>query len=108
IRLLRNIIYFSNPDGVLYSINEEKSAPMESDYNLIFNTKDKEMVIKGLPGVETFEDWQKRGFDTHSVIADPLFTDPENDDYSLRPESPAFELGFKPIDLSRVGLRGRQ
>ena len=30
----------------------------------------------------------------------------ENDDYTLRPESPAFKLGFKPIDLSRVGLRG--
>ena len=78
---------------------------MESDYNLIFYTKGKDMLITGLPGVDTFEDWQKRGFDTHSIIADPLFVDPENDDYSLKPESPAFKLGFKPIDLSTVGLR---
>ncbi|MFC1739324.1 right-handed parallel beta-helix repeat-containing protein [Planctomycetota bacterium] len=107
IRLLRNIIYFSNPDGVLYRISGD-SVPMESDYNLIFNTKGKDLVIGGLPGVTTFQDWQKRGFDTHSVIADPMFVDPENDNYSLRPESPAFKLGFKPIDLSMVGLRGRK
>jgi len=36
-----------------------------------------------------------------------LFVDLENDDYSLKPESPAFKVGFKPIDLSQVGLRGR-
>ncbi len=113
IRLLRNIIYYSNPDTDLYFFGfggePERSLPMESDYNLIFHTKGKEfVVIGGLPGVTTFEDWQERGFDTHSIVADPLFTDPENDDYSLRPDSPALKMGFKPIDLSRVGLRGRK
>ncbi|GAH97086.1 unnamed protein product, partial [marine sediment metagenome] len=90
----------------LYDINGEKSMPMESDYNLIYNTEGENLKISGLPGTESFEDWQKLGYDRHSVIADPLFVDPENDDYSLRPESPAFKLGFKPIDLSNVGLRG--
>ncbi len=109
IRFLRNIIYFSSPDVVLYRfLEEERSLPMESNYNLIFYTKGKDMLITGLPGVDTFEDWQKRGYDTHSIIADPLFVDPENDDYSLKPESPAFKLGFKPIDISTVGLRGRK
>ncbi len=108
IRFLRNIIYFSAPNAVLYRIGRENSMPMESDYNLIYDTKGKDLVIKGIEGVKTFEDWQNRGFDTHSIVADPLFVDPENDDYSLRPESPAFKLGFKPIDLSRVGLRGRR
>ena len=40
-----------------------------------------------------------------SVIADPLFGDPAKGDYSLRSESPAFRLGFKPFDLSQVGPR---
>ena len=35
--------------------------------------------------------------DTHSLVADPLFTDPGSGDYTLRPGSPAFALGFKPI-----------
>jgi len=108
IRILRNIICFSNPDGLLYSIQGERSLPLESDYNIIFHTKQKEFTIRGLEGVKTFEEWKELGFDTHSIIADPLFTDPENDDYSLKPESPALKLGFKPIDLSGVGLRGRE
>ncbi len=106
IRFYRNIIYFSNPDGVLFSITGEGSLPMESDYNIIYHSEGKEFAIRGLPGVETFEGWKNIGFDTHSIITDPLFVDPENDDYSLKPESPAFKLGFKPIDLSKVGLRG--
>ena len=81
---------------------------MESDYNIIYHSKGKKFVINGLPGVKTFEDWNKLGFDTHSVVADPLFVDPENDDYTLRPDSPALKMGFKPIDLSGVGLRGRK
>ena len=38
-----------------------------------------------------------------SVIADPLLVDPENDDFRLQPESPAFRLGFQAIDFSRIG-----
>jgi len=108
IRFLRNIIYYSDPDASLYSFeySSGRSMPSESDYNLIFHAKNQDLKILGLPGVETFEDWQKLGFDTHSIVADPLFADPENNDYTLKPESPAFKLGIKPIDLTNVGLRG--
>jgi hypothetical protein len=47
--------------------------------------------------------WQARGMDTHSLVADPLFVDPVNDDYRLRPESPAFKLGFQPIPIEKIG-----
>lgn len=106
IRFFRNIIYYSDPDSKLYEVVNERSLPMESDYNLIYNAAGESLGIRDLEGTETFEDWMGLGFDTHSIIADPLFVDPENDDFSLRPESPAFKLGFKPIDLSNVGLRG--
>ena len=39
--------------------------------------------------------WQAMGFDTHSVFADPLFVDPESNDYRVRSESPALKLGFQ-------------
>jgi len=52
-----------------------------------------------------WEAWQALGLDTHSVIADPLFVDPENGDFTLKPESPALKLGFRPIDVSIVGPR---
>ena len=119
VRFLRNIIYLSNPDAVPYASLwmknscDERSLPMESDYNIIYHTTGKELRINWMDKVfgkdlNTFEDWKKLGFDTHSIIADPLFVDPKNHDYSLRPDSPALKMGFKPIDISRVGLRGKK
>jgi len=54
---------------------------------------------------ETFAEWQAAGFDTRSIIADPLFADPEHGDFSLPPDSPAWDIGFQPIDMSTVGPR---
>jgi hypothetical protein len=56
----------------------------------------------------TFEQWKARGMDQHSVIADPLFVDPADGDFSLKPDSPALKLGFKPIDISAAGPRNRK
>jgi len=50
----------------------------------------------------TFAQWQRRGNDRHSQIADPLFVSPQSDDFRLRDGSPALSLGFKPIDYSRA------
>jgi len=43
---------------------------------------------------------------THSVVADPKFADPKNADFT-QAKIPAFALGFKAIDLSDVGRRGK-
>jgi len=111
VKCLRNIIGYAKADWDLYRISGERSLPVESDYNVYFCPEGditNEAVITGLPGVSTFAEWQEYGLDKNSVVADPLFVDPENDDYSLKPDSPALKLGFKPIDLSTVGLRGRE
>ncbi|MFZ0863148.1 MAG: right-handed parallel beta-helix repeat-containing protein, partial [Candidatus Sulfotelmatobacter sp.] len=50
------------------------------------------------------EEWQKLGFDQHSMFADPLFVDPENHDFQVRPESPALKLGFKNFEMGKWGL----
>lgn len=47
-------------------------------------------------GSEGFAAWQRRGFDTHSLVADPKFRDARNGDFALLPDSPAFALGFRP------------
>jgi len=54
---------------------------------------------------KAFGQWQALGFDTRSIVADPLFTDPENGDFSLPIDSPAWDIGFEPIDMSTVGPR---
>jgi hypothetical protein len=47
--------------------------------------------------------WQKRGQDVHAVVADPLFVDPDHANFTLKPASPAYRIGFRPINLSHVG-----
>ena len=51
-----------------------------------------------------FANWKAMGFDAHSLMADPKFVDPANDNYELAPDSPALKLGFEPLDVSRIGL----
>jgi len=53
-------------------------------------------------------DWQKTGKDTHSRFADPLFENPEQYDFRLKPGSPALELGFKPIATETAGSRKQE
>ena len=53
----------------------------------------------------SLREWQKRGQDMNSLVADPMFKDAANGDFTLSPDSPAFCLGFKPIDLNRIGLK---
>ena len=50
--------------------------------------------------------WQAAGYDTRSLVADPLFVNPAEDDYRLKPDSPALGLGFQPIDVAKIGVRG--
>jgi len=49
-------------------------------------------------------EWQKLGFDQHSVFADPLFVDPAKYDFRVRPESPALKVGFKNFEMGKWGL----
>lgn len=48
---------------------------------------------------------QSEGIDVHSLAVDPMFVDPANGDFRLKPDSPALKLGFVPFDMSKVGLR---
>ena len=59
-----------------------------------------------LTEVETLDEWaswQAAGMDRNSVVADPLFVDAAHGDWRLKPESPAFKLGFKPIPVEKIG-----
>ena len=111
IRLRRNIIYCTYTHSDLMGVHEERSLPGESDYNVVFSALGcvlHDAVIKGLSGVDSFTTWRARGFDKNTITADPLFADFAQDDFSLKPKSPAFRVGFKPINMSTVGLRGHE
>lgn len=48
---------------------------------------------------------QVAGQDSGSIVADPLFQDPARGDFTLAPGSPAFGLGFEPLDPAAAGRR---
>jgi hypothetical protein len=80
-------------------------STFEIDYNIYYNP-DIPVDSVRFDG-DTFSEWQARGKDEHSLITDPMFVDPKNYDFRLQPDSPAFQMGFQPIDLSSVGPRPR-
>lgn len=48
----------------------------------------------------TVEQWDAQfDYETGNIIADPLFVDPDNGDFTLKENSPAYELGFETIPL---------
>jgi parallel beta-helix repeat protein len=95
----RNIVYFNN--GQLLGSNWG-NGNYRLDYNVYWDTSNPEITFAGM----SFQKWQAKGRDTHSIIADPLFVNAEQFDFRLKPESPAIKLGFKPIDMSENGLCG--
>jgi hypothetical protein len=43
--------------------------------------------------------------DADSAIGDPMFMDAAHDDFRLKPQSSASQLGFEAFDLAGVGPR---
>ena len=79
----------------------------EIDYNLFYNDlghfKARAITGEGDTGEKikfTLDEWRDMGFDKNSVFSDPMFVDPEKENYNVKPESPALKLGFKNFDMN--------
>jgi hypothetical protein len=46
-------------------------------------------------------EWQELGYDKDYLISDPMFINPAKNDYRVKPESPALELGFKNFEMGK-------
>jgi len=87
------------------STGSENDYSIDSDYNLLYPISGQqfffyEYALGGGPdwGYKNFTEWQaisKTGsvFDPHSIVADPLFVDPDNGNFRLRAGSPAIDAG---------------
>ncbi|MGC8863237.1 MAG: right-handed parallel beta-helix repeat-containing protein [Armatimonadota bacterium] len=94
----RNIVYYDEGALLASSWNDDHFT---MDYNIYWDASGRPVAFLG----GSLQDWQKRGHDVHSLIADPKFVDAKKFDFRLRPDSPAFALGFKQIDVSKTGPR---
>ena len=97
-----NIVYFDS--GNLLGSNWSNDN-YRMDRNVYFDTRNKNHPERVKFANASFEDWKKRGHDVNSLVADPQFVAPEKDDFQLKDGSPALQLGFKQIDLSKIGVR---
>ena len=127
-RFCRNIVYHSKWNTPLVLFDFQLDPPWigkgdnatvlqnqivgQSSGNVFFRTDAGEYIIGRLvvepkPGTRelSLAEWRKLGYDSDSQIADPLFVDPMHDDYRLKPDSPAFRLGFIRIDMAKIGMR---
>jgi parallel beta-helix repeat protein len=94
-RFCGNIVY-QGKEVFFLSHKRPQRVLAQSDYNLLFEVGDAFTYL---------ETRRREGFEMHSRIADPLFVDPARDDYRLKTGSPAFRLGFQPIDSRLIGPR---
>lgn len=96
----RNIVVWDA--GPLYSTGSFRDANVSSERNLYWD-------YSGAPvrfHESSLEEWQAKGKEAGSIVADPLFVDAKARDFRLRPESPAFGIGFEAFDYTRAGVRG--
>lgn len=103
--LIQNNIYYESKDAIRYynisyraSEGISKPEDCNANKNVFFCARDITQAEKFVA--------EKRndGIETNSLIADPLFENLSEENFLLKKESPAFDLGFKQIDQSKIGL----
>jgi parallel beta-helix repeat protein len=97
--LENNIVYFDQGD--LLGANWADGTFILRN-NLYYDARGKEVYFTD----KSFADWKASGQDQGSRIADPRFVNAKKFDFRLRPQSPALQMGFHPIDMTTVGPRG--
>lgn len=100
-----NIFYKVAPHNTFYrqgsikgKLTELKLEECNIDKNLYFDVN---LADHGKSAVSYY---RARGADANSIVADPLFRDVKNGDFRLNENSPAYQLGFKDIDMRRIGI----
>jgi hypothetical protein len=94
-----NIVYFDSGNLLGGDWSDDHYV---IDWNLYFDARPGAKPGSLPIGPCSLEQWRQRNHDRNSIIADPLFA-PKTRDFRLQPGSPAFKLGFHPIDLGHVG-----
>lgn len=99
-RFVNNIVWTSS--GAIFHIvgklNDETFSQV--DDNVYYHPGGRYRFRK-----RTWEEWRKMGLDRRTRLEKPGFVNRAAHDYRLRADSPAREVGFRPIDVSKVGLQ---
>lgn len=101
---VQNIVY--SDKGVFFSDTYVKNSWIKAnthlDFNCYWDLRTPHPVFYGT----SFSEWQKAGKDPHSIIADPLFVDPQNLNFHFKSMKVAKKIGFMPFDYEKAGVYG--
>lgn len=100
-----NIIYFNS--GTLLGTDHGGNwgkVNIITDRNIYWDTRTRNIMFDHL----TFKEWQSLGKDRNSFIINPLFTDAENGNFSIKNLTSTRKIGFKPFDFYRAGVYGSE
>ncbi|MCX7046896.1 MAG: right-handed parallel beta-helix repeat-containing protein [Candidatus Sumerlaeota bacterium] len=105
---LHNIVCCRDPKAKYVSVRNFPFDHNQFDSNLVWHygqpvLTGQKSAGKEIKTLDEWKSWQALGMDRNSIVADPLFVDADKDDYRLKPDSPAFKLGFKPIPVEKIG-----
>jgi len=101
ITFTNNIVYFNK--GSL-NVNNWSKFNLFTDYNCYWDTRTKDIRFTD----KSFSEWQKSGKDIHSVIADPMFVNPDSFDFHFKNQSVIKKIKFVPFDYSKAGVYGSE
>jgi len=98
-------LWFNKSDDKVYNnifMSRHKSARMTRafvdkvmvDKNFYGESKEKVMSVSGL-----------LAWDKSSAFGDPMFIDPKNGDFRVKPNSPALKVGFKNFPMDQFGVK---
>ena len=112
---MRNVILSKGKGAFKDLMTYLDAGLLQSDLNLYWDLEDRENTV-----VWDYDPWpdlgahkktlhlketQSLGLDLNSRVADPLFTDPENGDFSVPVNSPLNQLGIRLPDTAMAGIR---
>ncbi|WP_179319189.1 chitobiase/beta-hexosaminidase C-terminal domain-containing protein [Winogradskyella helgolandensis] len=84
VALPADVKWSTNYDNNLYwNVNNPEDFNMTQDMNM--------------------EEWNRRGYDLSSIVANPNFVDPINGNYQVQENSSALKLGFKNFPMDEFG-----
>ena len=73
------------------------------NYNCYWDASGEEIDFAGMK----LENWRKETrHDPNSIVADPLFMNPQQFDFRLQNDSPILNTPFKPFDYTKAGVYG--
>ena len=99
--------YTLNIHNNIVFLNRDESYPAEGpllnndvvnyfNNNIYYKSGGRNVTMAGI----SFDEWREKGYDTNSLIIDPLFTDPEHGDFTFKSKENADKIGFKEFNMS--------